>query len=87
MKAQEVFDIDLKDIQGNIKDRANSELDNWLLQRIENEMRKVRNEIAGQSIELPDNLSAMVREELEDEPDLSWDEAVWRIAEGKPTSA
>ena len=52
------------------------------LQRIEDEVEKVRPKIAEQSksIELPDNLSAMVREQLEDEPDLSWDEAMWRIA-------
>ena len=50
------------------------------LQRMQEEEEKLREAISKESIVVPDALESMVREELTEEPELSWDGAVWRIA-------
>ena len=50
------------------------------LQRMKEEQDKVREQILRQSIEVPDSLANQVRDEINDSPELAWDEVVWRIA-------
>ena len=51
------------------------------LQRMQEAQDKLREQILRQSIEVPESLANQVRDEINDSPDLSWDEVVWRIAE------
>jgi len=51
------------------------------LQRMKEEGNKLRKKISGQAISVPANLERSVRKELKGSPDLSWDEAIWRLAE------
>jgi DNA topoisomerase VI subunit A len=50
------------------------------LQRLQEKEEELREEIAKQSITVPEDLVAEVSEALKDKPELAWDEAVWRIA-------
>jgi len=50
------------------------------LRRVQKEEEKLREQIVEQSIEVPDSLTSMVRDELKDQPGLAWDEVVWHIA-------
>ena len=51
------------------------------LQRMQDAQDKVREQILRQSIEVPDSLANQVRDEINDSPELAWDEVVWNIAE------
>lgn len=51
------------------------------LQKLEDEQQKIRMEITDEFIEVPDDLATTVHKELKDQPGLSWDEVIWRIAE------
>jgi hypothetical protein len=50
------------------------------LQRMQEAEEKLRKQIIEQSIEVPESLTSMVQDELEDSPESAWDEVVWRIA-------
>ena len=50
------------------------------LQRIEAAVNELRDEIAEQSIEVPGKLASMVHKELDAQPELPWDQAIWRLA-------
>lgn len=52
------------------------------LQRLEEEVEKLREEISKESISVPDELDGMVCKALDEKPERSWDQVVWRIAGG-----
>jgi hypothetical protein len=50
------------------------------LQRVQEEVAKLRKVIAEESIEVPNGLARTVRAELRDRPELAWDDVVWQLA-------
>ncbi|MBC8229843.1 hypothetical protein H8E77_09875 [bacterium] len=50
------------------------------LQTIESEVEKIRERIEAQEITVPNDLKQLVTEMLQDDAELSWDAAVWKVA-------
>jgi len=52
------------------------------LQTVEAEISKIRNRIEAQEVTVPNDLKQLVTEMLQNNSSLSWDEAIWDIANG-----
>ena len=50
------------------------------LQTVESEISKIRNRIEAQEVTVPNDLKQLVALRLQDKKELSWDEAIWDIA-------
>jgi len=53
----------------------------WGLQILKKQAEKLRKRVSKEKAEIPPDLQANVRQLLSERPELSWDEAIWQIAE------
>lgn len=51
------------------------------LQAVNEKAREIERKLAGQKIDIPDDLDERIQAKLTESPETSWDEAIWRIAQ------
>lgn len=53
------------------------------LQRLEEEIKSLQDEVAEDPVDVPKGLERKIRKALKDAPELPWDEVVWGLASGE----